>query len=414
MAAAHRDSERIARVQDALTANGADALLVSLPRHVFLLTGYYPVVGTSIAICTREGQVGLLAPEDEQEFSQAGWADHAEYFHPARLDQLTPLRISATDSLRRLAKSMQLTPRVLAIESGPDSEPASYSAMNLYGSALASIAEGSWKGIALQDGSDMLARLCSVKTPLELGHIRVACSIAASAFESGRLTIQPSLSEIEIASHFSVQFAAAATSAAIDRQHAFFYCMSGPNSAKASYAYAHSRSRKVARNDCVLVHCNSQVYGYWTDITRTYLVGSAGAEHSAALHAVLEARDAALGAVKPGAKASDVDRAAREVLERNGFGADFKHGAGHGVGFRAISAHARPRVHPKSDDLLETGMVFNLEPAIYRDGLNGIRQCEMVAVTSSGAELLTPFHSRPEALQIDLPQAIASRRKKAS
>ncbi|HKW74191.1 MAG TPA: M24 family metallopeptidase, partial [Terriglobales bacterium] len=69
---------------------------------------------------------------------------------------------------------------------------------------------------------------------------------------------------------------------------------------------------------------------------------------------------------------------------------------------------------PQSDDVLETGMVFNIEPAIYREGFGGVRQCEMVAVTDSGADLLTPFHSKFEELLIPEKQKRATRLKRAS
>ncbi len=69
------------------------------------------------------------------------------------------------------------------------------------------------------------------------------------------------------------------------------------------------------------------------------------------------ARATALAAIRPGAKGAHVDRAAREVLKAHGFGARFKHSTGHGVGFVAIVSNAQSRLHPKSDDVLEPGMV---------------------------------------------------------
>ncbi len=100
-----------------------------------------------------------------------------------------------------------------------------------------------------------------------------------------------------------------------------------------------------------------------------------------------------MSAVRPGAKASDVDRRAREAMRSRGFGEAFSHPAGHGVGFAAIDHDALPRIHPKSEETLEPGMVFNIEPAAYFEGEGGIRHCNMVAVTETGAELLTPFLS---------------------
>jgi Xaa-Pro aminopeptidase/Xaa-Pro dipeptidase len=107
--------------------------------------------------------------------------------------------------------------------------------------------------------------------------------------------------------------------------------------------------------------------------------------------AVAEARQAALAAIRPGVKAADVDKAARSVLQARGFGDAFKHSTGHGVGFSAINANARPRLHPKSDDVLQTGMIFNVEPAVYFDGYGGLRHCDVVALTDRGPEVLTPF-----------------------
>jgi Xaa-Pro aminopeptidase len=71
------------------------------------------------------------------------------------------------------------------------------------------------------------------------------------------------------------------------------------------------------------------------------------------------------------------------------------------VGFAAINHDALPRIHPLSDDILEIGMVFNIEPAVYVPEIGGIRHCDMVAVTENGAELLTPFQS--EGNQLVLP-----------
>jgi Xaa-Pro dipeptidase len=106
-----------------------------------------------------------------------------------------------------------------------------------------------------------------------------------------------------------------------------------------------------------------------------------------------EARAAAFDAIKPGVHASFVDQAAREVIRKHGFGDKFPHSLGHGVGFAAISANARPRIHPASDEILETGMTFNIEPSIYIEGEGGARHCDMVAVTTNGMQLLTDFQS---------------------
>jgi Xaa-Pro aminopeptidase len=272
--------------------------------------------------------------------------------------------------------------------------------MHLYGAELWHIANEAFPAATFIRAHDLLAQLEGIKTPQEIAAIRTACSVAAAGFDFARRDLHPGSKEMELAAQTGALFASSAASAGVDRQHAFIYCMSGPNSAKAYYAYAHSAARRINHADAVLLHCNSQLNGFWTDITRSFLMGNASAKLNDMMRVVLEARDAALARIAPGIAACEVDRAAREVIEKNGYGSAFKHPTGHGVGFGAISAAALPRLHPKSTDKLETGMVFNVEPAIYLENIGGVRQCEMVAVTSAGCDLLTPFQNRSEDLQL--------------
>ena len=104
---------------------------------------------------------------------------------------------------------------------------------------------------------------------------------------------------------------------------------------------------------------------------RTYSLGAVDDRRRRIYAAVFAARAAAMETIGNGAKAADVDRAARDILVARGFGAEFKHGTGHGAGHPAISANALPRLHPHSADVLNTGMVFNVEPAIYLEGYGG-------------------------------------------
>jgi Xaa-Pro aminopeptidase len=110
------------------------------------------------------------------------------------------------------------------------------------------------------------------------------------------------------------------------------------------------------------------------------------------IHAlVLKAQSAAIGAVRPGAKAHDVDAAARGVIAEAGYGGNFGHGLGHGIG---LQVHEAPSVRPHSETLLEPGMVFTVEPGVYLPGWGGIRIEDDVLVTADGCEVLT--HVRRE------------------
>src|SRR5581483_1487525 len=275
-------------------------------------------------------------------------------------------------------------------------------AMNLYGASILDVYREVIPGATFLPLDDVLARLAAVKTPNEVNAIQRTCSIAERAFWRGSGRIQPGMTEIEVAGVFRLYLGVEGIGVkGVERADGFAFCMSGPNSAQAYGAYARSRSRKISRADLLLVHCNSYADGYWSDITRTYSLSRFDERKERMYDAVLQARQAALEAVRPGAKAADVDRAAREVLTGHGFGKEFRHGTGHGVGFSAISHNARPRLHPKSPETLETGMVFNIEPAIYVEGFGGIRHCDVIAVNSKEAKVLTPFQSSIGDLVLD-------------
>jgi Xaa-Pro aminopeptidase len=245
--------------------------------------------------------------------------------------------------------------------------------------------------LGLVPAEDMFEQLKERKTTRELEQIRAAARIAGCAFEAATQGIAPGMREPEIASCFQSVFDKAPLAASLQRSYGFFFCMSGPNSAKAYSAYARTRQRTVKDGDLVMIHCNSCGDGFWTDITRTYTVGVADRQQEEMRSAIMEARQAALASIAPGAKAKDVDFAARSTLGNRNFGAQFKHGTGHGVGFAAANSNGMPRIHPKSPDVLAAGMTFNIEPAIYIDGYGGMRHCDMVAVTETGAEVLTDF-----------------------
>jgi Xaa-Pro aminopeptidase len=123
----------------------------------------------------------------------------------------------------------------------------------------------------------------------------------------------------------------------------------------------------------------------------TVSIGRSDAQKAAITDAVLEASRKAISAVRPGIRTLAVDEAAREVLNARGYGTALKHATGTLSGTRQSITNALPRIHPLSDEILGPGMVFDIEPAVCIPGLGGMTQCNMVALTEGGAELLTGF-----------------------
>jgi Xaa-Pro aminopeptidase len=387
-----KNPDRIDRIRSAMRENRWDLVVCALPMNVLLLSGYWPVIGTGVAVACADSHISLLVPEDEEDLAKRGWADEVRTFKAGSLDELTTPAKAIHSPLRKLAESFSAGPVRVGFEAHETSEPASYAAMHLYNGTMQTLLEEAVAIVAITPADAALARLRARKTAFEIEQIRTVCRIAERAFVRGFEKINRGATEVEIAATFRQPLSTSlADFPALSRADGFMWCMSGVNAALASGAYARSRAKRIEPGELVLVHLNSYADGYWTDITRTYSIGKPDERRQEMYDAVFSARQAALHAIHTGVKAAAVDTAARDVLEARGFGPQFKHSTGHGVGFSAIAADAQPRLHPKSEEALEIGMVFNVEPAIYIDGYGGLRHCDMVAVTETGVELLTPF-----------------------
>ena len=158
---------------------------------------------------------------------------------------------------------------------------------------------------------------------------------------------------------------------------------SGPNGADPHHEVS---DRMIHNGDIVVVDIGGAVpSGYNSDSTRTYVVGEPDPAAAESIAVLVEAQQAAVDAVRPGATASDVDAAARNVLTSAGLGDAFLHRTGHGIG---VSVHEEPYIAPGNDLVLREGMAFSIEPGIYFAGEWGARIEDIVVVTADGRERL--------------------------
>jgi Xaa-Pro aminopeptidase len=395
------DSERVSRNIKFLEAHHLDAVVATLPVHVRLLTGYWPMLGSAIAIASRDGRIVLVAPEDEREFVEQSWADTIQFYSPGSLSELTTINHSVKQPLMDATRTLSIARGRIAYEAEPVSQPVPYAAFNVLCTCMLELMREIFPAAVYTPAPGLYGEMMATATPAEISIVQRACNIAGKAFTEGAEKLKAGMTEAEIAVHFRAPLGILGIdNDRMARSDGFVYCMSGPNSALAGRAYARTSHRKTAPGDLVLIHCNSYCDGLWTDITRTFCLGEPSGQIKKMFTAIFDAREAALAAIKPGLKAAKLDLKARDVLTKHGFGEQFTHSTGHGVGYAAIDGTALPRLHPASEDVLDTGMIFNLEPSIYIEGLGGIRHCDMVRVTESGAELMTPFQSDVKALFI--------------
>lgn len=153
-------------------------------------------------------------------------------------------------------------------------------------------------------------------------------------------------------------------------------------------AMPHGRAseKRVGAGEFLTIDYGARYNGYNSDETWTGVVGEPTGEQRKVFGIVREAQAAGIAAVRPGVKASEVDAAARGVIDAAGYGRNFGHGTGHGIG---LAVHEAPGVNTAGSVVLEPGMVITVEPGIYVPGWGGVRLEDMVLVTESGAELLT-------------------------
>jgi Xaa-Pro aminopeptidase len=162
----------------------------------------------------------------------------------------------------------------------------------------------------------------------------------------------------------------------------FGICASGPNSASPHHA---TGNRVIQRGDSVVFDWGGTLEGYYSDVTRTVHIGDPSAEFRRVYDVVLRANQATLDAVRPGVPCERLDETARTLITDAGFGANFIHRVGHGLG---LDVHEDPYLVGGNSQPLAAGMVFSDEPGIYLEGRFGVRIEDAVVCTEVGGQRL--------------------------
>jgi Xaa-Pro aminopeptidase len=224
----------------------------------------------------------------------------------------------------------------------------------------------------------LFADLGWVKDRSELASIKKAVEISDLAFERIVNIIAPGIRERELAAELEYQMMMLGS-----EKPAFDSIVaSGVNSAM---PHAGVSAKKVKKGEFITFDFGATVNGYVSDITRTVVVGKASQRQKKVYGIVLKAQKAAIRKVKAGVMGSAVDMAARNIITRAGYGKEFGHGTGHGIGF---FVHVGPRVSSVSQDKLMVNNVITIEPGIYISGWGGVRIEDDVVVTRKGCDVL--------------------------
>jgi Xaa-Pro aminopeptidase len=369
---------RLACVRDRMTAAVLDALLVTHLPNVRYLTGFTGSAGSVVVL--RDRAVLLV---------------DFRYVTAARQlsERLTP-EVLAVETVERTYEDavVALLRREGCGRIGIEAAWLSVSRFNAMAAALAATApfplQADGPVPALVPTERLVERARAVKDASEVDTLREAARRLSGIARRLPSFVAAGRREREVA----VDLEMAMRDAGFSRPAFDTIVASGPNSA---FPHARPTDRRLGPGEPTVLDFGGVYDGYCVDLTRTVQLGPPSPALSRLYEAVEEANRAAIAAVRPGVRPSDVDAVARTVLERHGLAEAFGHGTGHGIG---LEIHEEPRVARKieglPDDPLAAGMVFTIEPGVYVPGLGGVRIEDDVLVTVGGCDVLTDAPKR--------------------
>jgi Xaa-Pro aminopeptidase len=343
--------ERLRRCRAAL-GNGAAALLITnRPDHIYL-TGF-----------TGEDSAVLLTQRGVHLISDGRFA--------TSIRQEAPW---AKVSLRR----GQLLDEIATVVSGEGIKKLAVQADVMTSSQRQSL-EKKLRGVRIVDGPPITNDMRKLKEAAELRLLNKAIRIAQDAYNATLKTIRLGQTELDLAAQLEFEMKRrGSTTPAFDSIVAI--------DANSALPHAVPGTRKVRKGCTILFDWGATYRFYRSDLTRTIFIGSIPPRLGEVYEAVLEGQRLALAAIRPGARMCDVDAVARQHIGQAGFGEEFNHGLGHGLG---LNVHEAPSLSWRSDEKLAPGMVVTVEPGVYLPGVGGVRIEDDVLVTARGRRILS-------------------------
>lgn len=224
----------------------------------------------------------------------------------------------------------------------------------------------------------LIERRRAVKDHQEIEKIQRSVALNEAVFQAVLPRITPGRTETEVAADIE------ATMRAMGAAGPSFETIvaSGPNGA---LPHAVPGSRRLRESEPIVIDMGLVLDGYCSDMTRTIVLGPVPPDWRRIFQIVRRAQAAATAALAPGKTCCEVDAVARDLIRDAGYGQQFGHALGHGVG---LAVHEAPRLSRFSRAKLHPGMVVTIEPGIYLEGKGGVRLENMAVVTDNGCDIL--------------------------
>ena len=341
--AARRES-----AQEKIAELGPDAALITSPANVRYLTG---LVSSNAALLLPAAEPGVLATDSRYEEAARRDCPDLElvterFIEPA-LARLAAARGLATVAIEAQEMTVEQHAELTALDDGPVLVPL---------------------GRLVED-------LRMVKDETEIALLARACAITDEAFSAALRDIVPGRTERE----FAVLLERAMIDLGAEAPAFDTIVASGPNGAIPHHVPA---DRPFAAGDLITIDCGARSGGYHADMTRTVALGEPAAWQRDIYELVATAQRAGVEAATVGADVSDVDAAARDLIEAEGYGGNFRHGLGHGIG---LEVHEAPTIGYARTGTLVDRVPVTIEPGIYLPGRGGVRIEDTLVVRDDAA-----------------------------
>ncbi|HVX45923.1 MAG TPA: Xaa-Pro peptidase family protein [Mycobacteriales bacterium] len=350
--------DRCGSLQDRLEPAGLDAVFITPSADLRYLTGYAATVLERLTclVVPRSGEPFLVVPQLERPAAQASPAGRLGF-------PILPWA-ETDDPFAIVAQRLGDRPRRVAVG-------------NRMWAQHALGLQGALPGVELTLADPVIRQLRMRKSAAEVEALRRAGAAIDRVHARCADFLRVGRTERAVGADIGA--------AIIEEGHAsvdFIIVGSGPNAASPHHEVS---DRVIERGDVVVVDIGGTTEeGYCSDSTRTYVVGADPEPDFVRYYEVLRrAQDAACAAVKPGVTAESVDAAARDIITEAGYGEQFFHRTGHGIG---LESHEEPYIVSGNDEPIDPGMAFSIEPGIYFAGRHGARIEDIVVCTEAGVE----------------------------
>jgi Xaa-Pro dipeptidase len=370
-------------LDESMRHSGLDALVCRLPENIVYLTGTLPVNGASAVFYFPGEMPVLFQPECESQWVMPDRCE-VELFPWGHLGN-PDLYASYRGWFTRLLSKYGDRLKSIGLEIDyPVAAPS-------YSSAEALLPSIQWQDLmtdvfhhsSLQDCEPIFVSVRSIKEQDELDLLRCSNEIAEIGLNVLQQAIRPGLTEVEAAALVESTIRVKGTGyQGAQLVKAYAQVTGGAEGTFRQSMLTPSGLREFRDGDLVMIELATCADGYWSDLTRVYCVGKPSAEQIKVYNVVLAAQLAAAKTLVDGNTWGNPDQAARSVIETAGYGAYFKHGTGHSIGYRYHETI--PQLGPGNKQILKKGMVTSVEPGIYIPGLGGIRIEDNLAVGENG------------------------------